>query len=504
MRNAISWSYGLLDAEEQRFFRTISVFAGGFSLTSADSLWGTLAGPGAAAAFDLVGALVECNLVYSVLDEADEPRFAMLETIRELGLEQLAETGEQPAAQRAHGEHFAGLTDAEQSGLKRLEREHDNIRAALAAAFTPETGDFEIALRLCGSLWWFWQVRGHLHEGTRWLERTFSSPALASSSFPARIKGLAAAGLFSWARGDMARAEAYLDEGLALARQSEVQPVEIPFLHFLSLVAWWKRDWEATQSLASTAYRLAEQSGDEAWMGNTAISWAVAEIRQGSFDQAQVRLQQALARHRALGSLRGVAWTLQTLAELEDARGNLHGAAALRAESLAICWEQGDLWGICEEFGCLGHALASTRPVQAAQLLGMSESLRAEIGVAPRYGWEWHQESLEAARSRLELSTFETALAYGRSLPLDQAVAETARMLELLSHAAGSRLPAGLSEREVEVLSLAGQGLTNAQIADRLFLSKRTVEAHLRRIYDKIDAPSREDAVAFARLHGWC
>ena len=223
MRDTIAWSYDLLAPEEQRLFRRLAVFAGGFTLSAAEAVAASKADD---LVLDGVVALVEQSLLRQVPGVGLEPRFTMLETIREFGVERLREAQEVEELQRRHAEFYAMLAEeAEPSFLRmlptqaqwlvRLETEHANLRAALG--WLLEGGDPSLGLRLAAAIWWFWHMRGHLGEGRTWLER-----ALVAVPLPApldRAKALAGAGMLMHYQGAEEQALALGEESLALFRE---------------------------------------------------------------------------------------------------------------------------------------------------------------------------------------------------------------------------------------------------------------------------------------------
>ena len=181
LRNTITWSYQLLDAQEQRLFRALSVFVGGCTLEAIEAVCAAL-GDEAKPMLDAVASLIDKSLLQQIGQEDEEPRLVMLETIREYGMERLALNGELEATRQAHAEfHLAFAEEAEPqllsnqqiTWLERLDREHENLRAALH--WLLEQGkigqNMEMALRLSGALWRFWDLRGYVSEGRQWLEQ---------------------------------------------------------------------------------------------------------------------------------------------------------------------------------------------------------------------------------------------------------------------------------------------------------------------------------------------
>ena len=265
MRDAIAWSHDLLTAEEQAVFRRLAVFAGGFTLAAAEAVAGS---KGELAALDGIVALVEQSLLRHMPGSGDEPRFTMLETIREYGLERLATSGDEEATQRAYGGFFLALAEEAEpqligpeqgEWLTRLETEHDNLRAVLVWA---EAQDHETGLRLAAALWRFWYARGHLNEGRGWLERALALDGAGQSA--ARVRALHGAGVLADLQGDPAQAEALVTESLALARSLQDRRGEALALVALGLVAAFEGDTAREVALTEASLALWRDL-DDAW-----------------------------------------------------------------------------------------------------------------------------------------------------------------------------------------------------------------------------------------------
>ena len=300
MRDAIAWSHDLLAPAEQALFRRLAVFGGGFTLDAAEAV-GAGIGGGDAEAFDLVASLVDKSLLRRE-EREDEPRYRMLETVREYGLEQLAASGELEAARRAHAAQFLALAEraapawwgpAPGAWLDRLEAERDNLREALAWA--REEQATELGCRLAIALHWFWRSRGPVGEGRRWTEALLAG---AGGTAPAlRAALLMGAGDLAMAQGEFVRAAELLEAGMALARELGERSI------------------------------LADALG---WRGATAVY-------EGQLDLAEEFEKQAVAVARATGAPPWHALGLTILAAIARARDDLSQAAALLAESNAVC-----------------------------------------------------------------------------------------------------------------------------------------------------------------------
>jgi predicted ATPase len=226
LRDTIAWSYHLLDAWEQRLFRWLSVFVGGWTLQAAEAVCAT-AGVGAEPVLEGMTSLVDKSLLQRLEhpgEDGEEASLRMLETIREYGYEALVAHGEEAMARQAHADYFcqvAAQAEAALQGpqlvpwLERLERAHDNLRAAVRWALASE--QTALALRLGTALERFWVIRGHRSEGLACLERTLASSAAGATAL--RAKALLAAARLAFVQGHYTRGEILAQESLALFRE---------------------------------------------------------------------------------------------------------------------------------------------------------------------------------------------------------------------------------------------------------------------------------------------
>jgi len=382
LRNTIDWSYNLLDVQEQRLFRRLSVFVGGCTIEAAETVC-QAGGDQASSVLEGVMSLLDKSFVQQTEQEGEEPRLVMLETIREYGLEALATSGEAEATRQRHADYYLALAkEAEQHlagpqqtvWLERLEREHNNLRVVMQGLLEP-AGDNEVrhgaerrnmAFHLGGALQRFWVVHGHWTEG-----RTFRVEAR---------------------QGNYAAARVYSEESLVLRREVG-------------------NKGEIASSLEGLAYVVASQ-GQPAW---AARLWGVAEALREAIGSPLPPIERTDYEH----------WVATARTQLGE-----KAFAAAWAEGRTMTPEQ---------------ALAAQEPAASAQVLAVPRSA----------------------------STAKTSPTY----------------------------PAGLTAREVEILRLVAQGLSDMQIAEQLVISPRTVNWHLTSIYSKLGVSSRAAATRYAIEH---
>jgi predicted ATPase/class 3 adenylate cyclase len=396
LRNTIAWSYHLLDAWEQRLFQRISVFAGGCRLEAIESVCPDL-DDGAGQVFDGMASLLDKSLLQQTEQEGAEPRFVMLETIREYGLESLTASGEMEATRQAHAKYYLALAEKAEPELagreqavwfERLEGEHDNLRAALV--WLLERGEevyrSEMALRLAGALRRFWEVRGHVSEGWTFLER-----ALAGSkgvAAPVQVKALKAAAHVAFVRGDIERAEMLYEECLARCRElGDTAGVALSF-RLLGAIATRRYNFAVAISLIEESLALFREVRDM-----EGIAWSLQNLAgpvslQGEYARAISLREESLALFRALGNIEGITFTLVGLAVLLMlSQGDQAAGRALLEESLAHCREVGFKEGMARALGHLGQvALLQGDAVKARSLLEESLVLYREVGY-PYIAW---------------------------------------------------------------------------------------------------------------------
>src|SRR5256714_1386544 len=271
LRNTLQWSYDLLEAQEQQLFRRLSIFVGGCELSAVEALCREV-GDQTTDVLNIIASLLDNSFVQRVEQADNEPRFMMLETMREFGLEALAASGEMETIRQAHAAYYLGLAEEAEPEWEgpqqavwseRLEREHDNVRAVMLWSLERgETGhDWELSLRLGGALRRFWQVRGYLNEGRAFLEQVLAASAGVVSA--GRIKALIAMGHVAVIQSDYDRVEAACKEGLALCQKLGDTAGSASTLYLLGWIAWMRGDLISARSLIEQTVELFKQIGDK-------------------------------------------------------------------------------------------------------------------------------------------------------------------------------------------------------------------------------------------------
>jgi predicted ATPase/DNA-binding CsgD family transcriptional regulator len=393
LRNTLAWSYDLLDAEEQRLFRRLSVFVGGCTLEAVEGL-STALGEMPASVLDGVASLLDKSLLRQMEQEGEELRLLMLATIREFGLEALAASGEMESTQRAHAAYYLALAeDAElelggpqqAAWLERLEREHDNLRAALQWSLE-QAGDEEAgqrretALRLAGALYMFWWTLGHWSEGRTFLERALAASEGVAPSV--RAKALYAAATLTFIQSHYERAEALSSEGLALYRELGDQRGIALSLYHLGNVAWVRSDTAKARSLLEEALALFKEVDDREYAAYALFSLGLLASSQGEYARACALYEESLALFREIEHKRGIAHTLSQLAQtLFVSQGDQARVRSLLEECLALSREIGFKEGIAASLLYLGQlALSQGDSATAHSLAEESVVLYKEMG----------------------------------------------------------------------------------------------------------------------------
>jgi predicted ATPase len=474
----IDWSYDLLSASERTLLRGLSVFAGGWTLEAAESVCacsGAEAQAGSGEILDLLDSLVNKSLVTVEHSQDREPRYRLLETIRQYALEKLSGSGEEQATRDRHLGYFLALAERAEPEMQgaqqrawfdRVELEHDNLRAALGWSQKSGEAGAALGLRVAASLWWFWYVRGYYLEGSHWLEMTLASSASQNpADLLTRAKALCKLG---WLKVfDAARFE----EGLALARTLGPAGREAIGLAFwgLGVCAYFQADYTRTKSLQEQgleifreighrwgtgemltglgitnmflgdlqqavvlleeSLKLARQAGDANAIGYALwITGRLAMLRE-DYDKAAAALEESLARYREIQNYSGITYLLGDLGNAAIRKGDMQKAVACYKELLGLYlkmayWELGYMGDFAVGLEQLARAaVAAHQPGRAAKLLGAAEAMWKSSGKARFFGSHLGYEScLEALRPQLAGDALAALWAEGRAMTPKQAV----------------------------------------------------------------------------------
>jgi non-specific serine/threonine protein kinase len=384
LRASMDWSHELLSGPERVLFRRLAVFAGGFTLEAAEQVGAGPVAPAAGGAagdeaevlpedvLDLLSQLVDKSLVLADEDAAAaaadgaETRYRLLETVREYAAERLAAAAEATSVARAHVAAYRALVDSAAAALNgpqqgvwldRLQREHDNIRAALRASL--DGADLPSALRIASGLWKFWAVRGHYAEGRRWLDEALAAASTAPNGEPEWRAILAransAAGNLARARRDYAVAREHHQRALALWRERDDPAGVAAALANLGNLASDQGDPDAARPLFEESLELRRRLGDVAGIALLQNSLGSLAYNRRDFPAARAAYAESLARHVELGDGGSIALLHVSLGQVARATGDAEEAVVHGREGEARFRALGHRWGTSLALGLLGR-----------------------------------------------------------------------------------------------------------------------------------------------------
>jgi tetratricopeptide (TPR) repeat protein len=389
--------------------------------------------------FTTLAALVDHSLLRQGDGPDGEPRFVMLETIREYGLERLTASDDGVIRER-HARYFLALAERlrpeidsreGKSVLARLDAEHSNLRAALTWAIEQE--DADLGVRLGAALWKFWYVRGDLGEASSWLERVCALPGASPPG--TRSDALYGAGWFAHFAGKEALAEAYGEEALALARQAADPLRAAMALALIGGLAHDRGDLVLARRHYEEAVTPARESGQTHIIAMFVHDLAGVATDQGDHAGAAALLDEALSLWRARGDSWAIGNALKNLGKAARVVGDIPRGAATYREAVTLFAEHGDRGQVAACLEGLAHlATVGGEPEQAARLFGAAEALYETTGVQlPIFDPNAYEPTLAAIRAAVDEARIAAAWAAGRTLPLEHAVAEAMDVAESLA-----------------------------------------------------------------------
>jgi non-specific serine/threonine protein kinase len=515
MGNAIAWSYDLLDATERALFRRLCVFAGGIALERV----APVANLPEASGFDVsegVESLVEKSLL-QVLEhpETRAPRYRILETVREFGLDQLAAHGEEAATYRAYAEHFAklasGTTIAQYSELfgdtiAALDVEHANVQAVLDWALT--NGEYDRGLELVHMVGPYWIFRGHYRDGLEWIQRFLAR--VPNTPTQARAQALIRGGWLANQCGDVETADALLTEGVPMARISCEMSMEAQGLVAHSLVKIQQRDYAKAAEFAQRSHDcyLAIDPGNpnyEAWAAMVMTVQGQIAALAGARELAARYSNEAVHRISRLPFSWALGASTRVLGDLAHDAGDTEWALNYYRDSIRLAREHGDHRLLAESIsGFASLTFKDGDAPRAARLYGAVAALRDRQGIVTGWDQEEHARRVALVRGAVSRKMFDAAWEEGAALTTD-AIVDGLLATDQPAPAgeSGSRAAEmGLTARESEVLALLAHGRSNQEIGQALGISPRTVGVHVASCLAKLGVKSRTAAAALALREG--
>jgi predicted ATPase/DNA-binding CsgD family transcriptional regulator len=550
MDGMLEWSHRMLEPDEQRLFRRLSVFRGTFSLAAAENV---CAGYqlDVVDVLDLLAVLIDRSLV-QVVEHPEEPRYRLLATVRQYAAAKLWDGPEGPTVHARHAQYFLGLAVAARAGLagpeqprwiERLDLEHDNLEAALQWLSEESIDD---GARLARLLWPFWYQRGYYHEARTRFEHLLARADEISAARRARL--LVSAGEVGFLQCDYPMAIGHLTAALELVRElgdqraaatalqrlgsiarEQARYDEARDLHqrsldiwqelgdeggvavshdYLGFVAWMSGDNQTAEDQCSVALAAFKRAGDLRSTATTLVNLGAAALYRGDLPLARARLEEALEIARALGFQEAIAWALNELAIADRrARRPPRDTAPMLREALLVHRGLGDRWrvaSVLEEI--VGSALVRNDPQRGVEVLAAADALREQLGTPVPPAEAPDRDAARAALERkLNAGTFASTWADGRLRELDTVVDLAVEALEPLEGSAGGGGPVAapvLTQRELAVLELLAEGHTNREIAAALYISPSTAGVHVSNILRKLGAKRRVDAAGIAHRMG--
>jgi predicted ATPase len=433
LRDAIAWSYELLEPPEQRFFALLAVFNDGWTLEAAEAVCGS--DDLGLDVLDGLTSLVDKSLIRRTDAEGDG-RFSMLETIREFALERLADSGELEEMRERHAEHVLAFAveaephltaDDQAEWLDRCDAEHANLRAALRWAIDAEAAP--PAQEAAGALWRFWQQRGHLAEGRRWLDEILAMPA-GQDGTRERSAALTGAAGIAWWQNDRAAAGIFYEEALAIERKLG-DPLRIAgALYNEAFVLAARGDIDGAMDLLDETLELYRSTGDERGVARVLVMSVMRDAMAGDWDGVISRIEEVVSIWRSLGDRLQRAFDLVWLAFAYGRAGRREDARAAALESLELFREVDNDTGVALAFLDLAFLLNwEKRHEDALRMAAVSRSVRERAGGGEMPGFAGLLEGDPAAEARAELpgETADRAWAEGCAMDVEEAIALVGR-----------------------------------------------------------------------------
>jgi non-specific serine/threonine protein kinase len=427
LRNALDWDYDLLNEAEQRLFRRLAVFAGGFTIESAlDVTW---TGADDLELLELLDSLVVKSLLHRSETRSDEVRFESLKTIREYQYDKLDEAGEQERTVECFTEHFLKIAESGNSltigpeqveWLEKLEREHDNLRAVLRWA--ADSDDSETFYRLCAALGPLWELRSYLSEGQYWYGLALSRKADVPSDL--RAKALHGAGVLARGQGDLKRAREYLEEAIRLRRELGDELMLGVSLKHLGNVYIDMGDRTKARDLYDESLYIRRALGDVQGIAELLNNLGVLARFDERYEDALGFYAEALQLFDQVYDEPGAARLYMNMAEANLELGNFTEASRHCKKCMEMFLEMGSRWDMADCLEILA-TIASRRgdPVDAARLFGSAEALRELLKTPlPPAERATYDKRVVETRTLLDGTTFAVEWAKGRAMTYDETV----------------------------------------------------------------------------------
>jgi predicted ATPase len=427
LQNTLDWSFQLLSEADKRLFTRLAVFVGGGSLEAAEALCEAEADSNV---LEGLASLVEKSLLKGS-EVQGEPRFWMLETVREFAVRHFEASGEAESLRRRHAQYFLALSEAASAFIKnadkgwldKLELEHDNFRSALRWS---ERHDPELGLRLAGRLAPFWRYRTFTREGRTWLD-SFLAKTNAQNVSEDRARALHGQGHLAWLQGDFAAAQVSYDSALILYRELGLEAATADTLNNLAILAVEQDgDFARARALFEECVVLGRKLGQPDRLDFALSNLAMVTLHEGDPKTARTLQEEALQLSRAAGNLHQEAIAHFNLGDIAKTLGEVAVARHHYTKALTVSADLKDKEGMAyslERFAKL--AARDGEATKAVKLFGCSEALRESIGNPRPPGQDKDEDFdlLTQTKTRLGEAVFAATWTEGRALSLDKAIA---------------------------------------------------------------------------------
>lgn len=537
LRALFDWSFDLLDRSEKQLLARLSIFAGGCELAAVEAVCLGDSHPEGSKAPSIrlvnkLSDLVDKSMLQINNNTGGEPRFSMLETLREYAQHKLGAAGEADLIAERHATYFLRLAeqanqaltgDNQKVWLDRLETEHDNLRLALDWTLVNlNHTQAERALSFVKNLWRFWQLHSHFKESQQIVTQVLSQTATYELDGKLRAEVLQGAGVL-FSLSDYTRSSSFQQENLALRRTMQDEKGVVTALIDLGWSALHQADFEQAALFGEEGLKLARNLKDKSGTAAAIFVLSIIALYQADTTQAGLYAEECLHIWQELGDQGSIASGYLQLGMISLKKGEYKQARSQLLESLHIYLRLGNKIGIISVLGSLAelamyHRSAYEGSRRAVIVLGAIQKLVSSLDLAmPPLPKSMYDSRLAILQGQLDEPDFTAAFAEGGKVTMEQVLALVELELDLntelpplpLPLNSNSNhhlnrphqkpdLPSGLTPRETEVLKLVATGLTTFKIAEELMVSPLTIQAHLRSIYSKLEVTSRSAATRYA------
>jgi non-specific serine/threonine protein kinase len=498
LRASVDWSHQLLGPAEQALFRRLAVFAGGWSLNAAEEVAHSPPVESGQVA-RLLAALVDKSLVQAE-HSATGTRYRLLDVVKAFAHEQLVASGELEEARSRHGTYFADLGEHMAARLHGqdqdlwasfLDQDQANLRAARHwCAADPARAVH--GLRMAAGLWEYWLIRGLIEEGAAWLEDALRRAPSPSGTHAAALTGLA---LFTSLRGEFQRGGELFVASIALFRQASDLPGQA---RALAILGYWRAnhgDRDGSAEALDRAMLLAELAEDQYSAAYAQLMAGMAASSTTDRTLARAHATRSVELFNGIGDRRGVGYARCVLGDCLSAEGAPTESLAILRTCFGVFEELRDRWGllISTTSAALAHAALGDW-CRTAFALGVADSLSERIGGHP---FPAVQAAIDAIAAKTAANLGPSAIPRreaGRAVGLGDCIATAMGLAPEPRPPCPQQPELPLTRREEEVTELMARGLTNRQIAERLFIAQRTVDTHVGHILAKLGCSNRSQA----------